>query len=304
MTASPDHGPQPSPGRPETSPPTIGFVGTGRMGAPMCRNLLARGYPLVVHNRTPSKAEALVADGATVAESVEGLVAQCEVLITCLDTVRASEMMWDWLVALARPGTLLIEHGTIPPALARRTASFARERGLDYVDAPVSGGPEGATRGTLAIMVGGTSEAVDRARPILSAYGGTIQHMGEAGTGTQAKLVNQLLTFVHGLAAAEAIAFAQRGGLDLERLSRVLQVSFGHSRMLDRTLGRVRDGNYDAGAALRLFEKDLQIIADAARELDIQLPLVAVARGWLTLAKEEGLADRDIAALRLLYPAA
>ncbi|MBL8983925.1 MAG: NAD(P)-dependent oxidoreductase [Gemmatimonadetes bacterium] len=285
--------------------PTIGFIGVGRMGAPMCHNLLAKGHALVVYNRTATRAAPLVDAGASLATSVTDLASRCDVVLTCLDTVAATEVTWlgaGGIVDTARPGALLVEHGTIPPALARRVNQAARARGLSYVDAPVSGGPEGAARATLAIMVGGTTEDVARVRPVLEAYAGTIAHMGDVGAGTHAKLVNQLLTFVHALAAAEGIALAERAGLDLEALGRLLQASFGHSRMFDRTLARVRAGDYTAGAALNLFEKDLEIIADAGKALGVELPLVAVARGWLQLAREQGLGERDVAALRLLYP--
>ena len=275
------------------------------MGLPMCRNLLAKGHPLVVHNRTASKAELLVEGGASVSPSIQDLARRSDVVITCLDTTLASEISWlyaEGIVACARPGALLIEHSTIPPALARRVDVAARQRGLEFIDAPVSGGPEGAERGTLAVMMGGTIEAVTRARPVLASYGSTLAHLGAVGAGTHAKLVNQLLTFVHGMAAAEALALADRAGLELDALGQLLQASFGHSRMFDRTLGRVQAGDYDAGAALRLFEKDLGIVAEAGQELGIELPLVAVARSWVQLAQEQGLGDRDIAALRLLYP--
>ncbi|MBK8247824.1 MAG: NAD(P)-dependent oxidoreductase [Gemmatimonadetes bacterium] len=285
--------------------PTIGFIGLGRMGMPMCRNLLAKGNSLLVFNRTASKAAPLAEAGATVAPTIQELARRSDVVITCLDTTLASEVSWlyaEGIVACARPGTLLIDHGTIPPALARRVDAAARERGQCFIDAPVSGGPEGAERGTLAIMMGGTVDAVARARPILESYGSTLVHLGAVGAGTHAKLVNQLLTFVHGMAAAEALALADRAGLELDALGKLLQASFGHSRMFDRTLARVHARDYEAGAALRLFEKDLAIIAEAGKELGIDLPLVAVARSWVQLAQEQGLGDRDIAALRLLYP--
>lgn len=275
------------------------------MGAPMCHNLLAKGHTLVVYNRTTTRAAPLVDAGASLATSVADLASRCDVVLTCLDTVAATEVTWlgaGGIVDSARPGAVLVEHGTIPPALTRRVNQAARARGLSYADAPVSGGPEGAARATLAIMVGGTADDVARVRPVLEAYAGTIAHMGDVGAGTHAKLVNQLLTFVHALAAAEGIALAERAGLELEALGRLLQASFGHSRMFDRTLARVRAGDYTAGAALALFEKDLEIIADAGKALDVELPLVAVARGWLQLAREQGLSDRDVAALRLLYP--
>lgn len=288
----------------DASRPRVGFIGLGRMGAPMCRNLLAAGVPLTVHNRSPGRAEMLARDGATVATSVGELAASNDVIIACLDTVAASDMVFlstDGVVVHARPGSLLIDHGTISPTLAERIAREAQGRGLAFLDAPVSGGPEGAADGTLAIMVGGESSAYHRALPVLEAYGRTIRHMGAAGSGTRAKLVNQLLTFAHGAAAAEAIAIAEHVELDLDALAEVLRAGFGQSRMLDRTVGRVQAGNYDAGAALRLYDKDLALLARMGERTELQLPVVGAVREILRAAMTEGIGDRDIAALRLRY---
>lgn len=291
---------------PDSARPIIGFVGTGVMGLPMCRNLLKAGFPLAVFDRAPERAASLVGEGVRVAASVAELAATVDVVIACLDTVAASEAVFvgqDGAVAHAREGSLLIDHSTISPALALRTSAAASARGLAYLDAPVSGGPEGAEQGTLAIMVGGSAAAFARAVPVLSAYGRTVSRMGDVGGGTHAKLVNQLLTFVHGAAAAEAIALAERMGLDLAALAEVLRASFGYSRMLDRTIARVESGSYDAGAALRLYEKDLGLVAEVGDARGVSLPVTAWARQLLDAALREGLAARDIAALRLRYPA-
>ena len=224
--------------------------GLGRMGLPMCRNIMAAGFPLTVFSRTMSKSASLVEQGARAASSLASLAASSDVIITCLDTVAASESVYldrNGLVANAPPGALLIDHSTIAPELAMRIARAARATEKDFLDAPVSGGPEGAANATLSIMVGGSSAAFDRGLPVMRAYGKTIRHMGDAGSGTHAKLVNQLLTFAHAAAAAEAIALAQRVGLDLDALGDVLRASFGHSRMLDRTLARVQKADYRRG---------------------------------------------------------
>jgi 3-hydroxyisobutyrate dehydrogenase-like beta-hydroxyacid dehydrogenase len=290
---------------PDESRPVIGFIGLGRMGAPMCRRLLEAGHALVVHNRTPARAAPLVALGATVAATPAALAAASDTIITCLDTVAASESVFlgpHGIIANAGAGSLLIEHSTISPELAERVASTARGREIAFVDAPVSGGPEGAEQGTLAIMAGGDTDAFARALPILRAYGAIVQRMGDAGSGTRAKLVNQLLTFMHGAVAAESIALAERLGLNLDALAVVLRASFGQSRMLDRTLARVSAGSYDAGAALALYEKDLGIVAASGAAYDLQLPVTDAARRILDTARAAGLTDRDISALRLLYP--
>jgi 3-hydroxyisobutyrate dehydrogenase-like beta-hydroxyacid dehydrogenase len=271
----------------------------------MCRNIMHAGYPLVVHTRTASRAAPLVALGARLAESPAAVAAGADAVFACLDTLEASEQVFLGslgLVASARPGTLLVDHSTISPELAARIGDAARGSELAFADAPVSGGPEGAEKGTLAIMVGATEAAFDRALPIMRAYGGTIVRMGGVGAGTHAKLVNQLLTFVHGAAAAEAIALARRASLDLDTLAEVLRASFGHSRMLDRTLARVQAGNYDAGAALTLFRKDLGIVRDVGVHAHFPLPVTDAALSLLRAAFEAGLGERDVSSMVLTYP--
>lgn len=283
----------------------VGFIGLGRMGQPICRRILAAGHSLVVHTRTRASAESLLAGGASWADSPAQIAQRAGTVAVCLNTVEASEDLFlgpAGLLAHAGPSTLLVEHGTISDELANRVGRGAVERGVEYVDAPLSGGPEGAEKGTLAIMVGGSEAAFARVHPLLRAYGQTIIHMGPVGCGTRAKLINQLLTFTHAATAAEALALAQRAGLDLGRLAELLRASFGHSRMLDRTLERVTARQYQAGAALTLFEKDLALIRAFGDALGVPLRVAAPARSILKDAMHAGLGDRDVSALRLLYP--
>ena len=270
----------------------------------MCLRLLSAGHRVLVFNRTVARLAPYVEAGAEAAASLRHLD-QASVIVTCLDTVAASEAVYlddGGVLAIAAERTLLVEHSTITPALAVRIGEGALARGLDFVDAPVSGGPEGAEQGTLAIMAGGSAPAFARAADVMRVYGRTIVHMGDVGAGTEAKLVNQLLTFVHGAAAAEAIALAERLGLDLDALAEVLRAGFGQSRMFDRTLARVLAGRYEAGAALQLYDKDLGIAAAVGAQEGMPLPVMAAARAILRAALDEGLGERDITALRLRYP--
>ncbi|HEX4935219.1 MAG TPA: NAD(P)-dependent oxidoreductase [Gemmatimonadaceae bacterium] len=285
--------------------PTVGFVGLGAMGVPMALNIRRAGFPLVVHTRTAARAAPVLEAGATWADDPAGVASRGDVVLTCLNTVDAVEGVYlaaDGLVAAARPGAVLVDHSTVSPALAQRIGEAARARGVHFLDAPVSGGPEGAAKGTLAIMVGGSAEGVERALPVLGCYGATIRRMGEVGAGTRAKLVNQLLTFVHGAVAAEAIALAQASGLDLASLAEVLRAGFAQSRMLDRTLARVTAHDYTAGASLALYEKDLGLVQAEGAAHALDLPVAAAARAILREALQAGLARHDIAALRLRYP--
>ncbi len=283
---------------------SIGMVGLGRMGDPVCRRLLAAGYDVRVFSRTMARAQPLLDAGARAAASIAELAGSADSVLTCLDTVEACEevaLSPRGIVSHARPGTLLVELSTISPALATRVENAAAARGLDYADAPVSGGPEGARNGTLAIMVGGSDAAFARAEPILRSFGRTVVHMGSAGRGTETKLVNQLLTFVHGAVAAEAIALAEHAGLDLEKLATVLGAGFGQSRMLERTLARVASDDYEAGAALQLYRKDVTLLQELSASLGLQLAIGTPAQSILEHAIDEGFGARDIAALRLRY---
>ena len=285
--------------------PTVGFVGLGAMGIPMALNILRNGYPLVVHTRTAARAAPVVEAGASMVDAPAAVALRADIILTCLNTVDAVEQVQlaaDGLVASARPGALLVDHSTITPGLATRIGAAAAERGVSFLDAPVSGGPEGAARGTLAIMAGGSAEDFERALPVLRSYGATIERMGDVGSGTLAKLVNQVLTFVHGAVAAEAIALAQEVGLDMGPLAEVLRAGFGQSRMLDRTLARVAARDYMAGAALTLYEKDLGIVQGVGDAHAFPLPVTGAARTILRDALHAGLGGKDIAALRLRYP--
>jgi len=284
--------------------PVAGFIGLGRMGLPMSRNLLKAGFPLLVYNRTAAKAESLLALGARVLGSAGEVAAGADVIFVCLDRVETSRDVFlgpGGVRDRGRPGSVAVDHGTIGPDLAREIAAALAGRSIGFLDAPVSGGPEGAEHGTLTIMAGGTAETFDRAAPVMRAYGTTVVRMGDAGAGSLTKLVNQLLTFVHGAAAAEALAFAERAGLDLAAVGEVMKVSFGQSKMLERTLGRVLTGNFEAGAALRLYAKDLGLIDAVGRQTGAALPLTAAAERLLAEAGARGWSDRDIAALIGLF---
>ncbi len=286
------------------TPPVVGFIGLGRMGLPMARNILTAGFPLIVYNRTHAKAEPLREAGATVARSVASLVARADVICTCLDQVETSREIFigtDGVGAVGRPGTVAIDFSTIGPAMAREIATALALRDIGFLDAPVSGGPEGAEQGTLTIMAGGTTETFQRAYPVLRACGKTVVRMGESGAGSLTKLVNQLLTFVHGAVAAEALAFAERSGLDLAAVGEVMKVSFGQSKMLERTLGRVLAGNFEAGAPLRLYAKDLGLIDAVGKETGAQLPMTVAAEALLAQSAWRGWSDRDIAGLIGLF---
>jgi 3-hydroxyisobutyrate dehydrogenase len=199
---------------------TIGFIGLGIMGRGMAANLLKAGFDLIVWNRTAEKMTALTERGAIAADSPAALAARCEVIVICVsDTPDVESVILgeSGLIYGARPGTLIIDCSTISPMTTRTIASQLNDKGIHLLDAPVSGGSEGAAKGTLSIMVGGDAGQVGRAMPVLQAMGQTITHVGGQGAGQMVKLVNQILVVVTMQGIAEALLFAQAGGLDLDQ---------------------------------------------------------------------------------------
>lgn len=280
----------------------IGFIGIGRMGVPMCRRLLAAGYTLIVHNRTrDARVEGLVTRGARAVDSPREVVkSDVDLVLACLPTVEVSESVFlgdDGLVAHAAAGQILVDHSTVGPAVSHRVAAAAAARGIGFLDAPVSGGPEGAAAGTLTIMAGGDASAFERSEPVLGVLGSTVRYLGPAGAGSVAKLVNQHLCFVHAVAAAEAMVFAVRAGADPAALLEILRNAWGRSAMLERLVPRFLTRDFEPGAALRLYTKDLALVRELGTELGVPMPLADAAAERLRVAVEAGLAEADCAAV-------
>ena len=252
----------------------IGFIGLGIMGQGMARNLLRAGFDLVVWNRTRSKMDALVSEGASAAGSPAELARACDIVITCVsDTpdVEAVVLGENGVIHGLREGSLLIDMSTISPKVTREIAARLAEREVHMLDAPVSGGSEGAARGTLSIMVGGEADQVSRAMPILEAMGKTITHVGGHGAGQTVKLVNQILVVVNMLAVGEGLLFAQAGGLDLQKtLDAVTQGAAG-SWMLSNRGPQVIARDWRPGFTIDLQQKDLRLVLEAADENGVPL---------------------------------
>ncbi|MDP3984502.1 MAG: NAD(P)-dependent oxidoreductase, partial [Acidimicrobiia bacterium] len=254
----------------------LGFVGMGAMGSGMARNLIARGHELTVWNRTGEKARAI--DGARVADSLEELAASSDIVMICVsDTpdVEAVVSGSDGLMAGFNTGTLVIDHSTISPAATRSLAKAVRGQGADWLDAPVSGGVEGARDGTLSIMVGGEAAALERARPFLEAYSSTITHVGPLGSGQLVKLVNQILVVGNQLASSEALSFAQAAGLDLEATLNAVKGGAAGSWMLANRGPQMIARDFRPGFTIDLQQKDLRLALEAADEMGV--PLIATS---------------------------
>jgi 3-hydroxyisobutyrate dehydrogenase len=250
----------------------VGFIGLGIMGSGMARNLLRAGFPLTVWNRTASRAEPLVAEGATAADSPAALAAASDIIITCVsDTpdVEAVILGEDGVIAGAREGALVIDMSTISPQATTAIGERLAERGIHMLDAPISGGSEGAARGTLSIMIGGDAEDVKRAQPVFEAMGKTITHVGGHGAGQTVKLVNQILVVGNTLAMCEALLFAQAGGVDLQKAFEAVSPGAAGSWMFSNRAPQILRRDWRPGFTIDLQQKDLRLVLQAADTLGV-----------------------------------
>ena len=280
---------------------SVGFVGLGNMGQGMVDNLLEKGADLTVYTRTQSKIEAMIDRGAKGASSVAELTKNVDVVLVCLPDVKTSHDLLlgdDGVFANARPGQVIVDHGTVDIATSRACAEAASAKGAHFLDAPISGGPGGAAGGTLAIMVGGTEEAFELAHEYLSKMGANVKLMGPTGAGTAMKLINQLLVGVHTVAAAEAFALANSAGVDVQVAADLLGVSWGGSTMIERNAPITVTREFpDSGAPLRLIHKDLNIIKDLAVGEGLSLELALKSEEMFQSMMNEGKQEHDISAV-------
>lgn len=272
------------------------------MGAPMIRHLLAAGHRVGVWNRTRAKSEALAADGAQVVDTPRALAEQVETVLLCvLDARAVGDVVFgpDGLLsgdAAARRVRRIVDHSSIPPGVTRDYAKRAADLGVGWVDAPVSGGVPGAQAGTLAVMAGGRAEDLDAVRPLIDAYAARITHMGNAGAGQTAKLCNQAIVTATVTAIAEAVGLAQASGIDAARLAQALAGGWADSVLLQTFVPRMTSGGHTPIGALGTFQKDVDTIADAARDTGAVMPVSATVQQVLRLGAAMGLADADFAA--------
>jgi len=248
----------------------IGFIGLGIMGRGMSHNLLKAGFDLTVWNRTVSRMDEFTAAGAAAASSPADVASRCDIIITCVsDTpdVEAVILGDDGIIHGVRPGALVIDMSTISPQVTQSIASRLAEREAHMLDAPISGGSEGAARGTLSIMVGGDAAQVERAMPVFEAMGKTITHVGGTGAGQTVKLVNQILVVINALAVSEALLFAQAGGLDLQKTLDAVSPGAAGSWMLSNRGPQVIDRDWRPGFTIDLQQKDLRLVMQAADAL-------------------------------------
>ncbi len=278
----------------------VGFVGLGTMGAAMAANLARAGFPLTVWNRTPGRAGPLVALGAVEAPSPREVARASDVVVTCVtDSPQVAEVLFgpDGLAEGLASGSMLIDCSTISPASAREMAARLAVGGVAMLDAPVSGGSEGAVAGTLTIMVGGEPSDVERAHDVLHAMGRTVTHLGPIGSGQVAKAVNQVILCGTYLGVAEGVALAMKAGMDVERLVSALAGGAAGSWVLQNRSGRMIADSYPLGFKIALHRKDMAIALELSRSVGAVLPVAALAATLEDGLIAQGHGDDDNSAL-------
>ena len=277
----------------------IGFVGLGLIGAPMCKNLVAAGHDVKVWNRTASRTELLVADGAQAVSSAAEAARGSEVTITCVsDSADVEDVILgpDGIIQGAASDSIIIDMSTISPAVTRKIAAALQEQGSHMIDAPVSGGVTGAAAGTLSIMAGGNRAIFDRCLPVLEAMGTKITYCGLSGMGQVTKLANQITGLGTMAAMCEALVFAASNGADLDAVLSALGGGAAGSWMVENLGPALVQGKFDPGFMVKLAHKDLRLVLEAATENNLPLVTTPIVTQVFRSAQQTGHGDEGIQA--------
>jgi len=283
---------------------SIGFIGLGLMGRPMCLNLHRAGARMTVHNRSRAVVGQLVRDGIEAADNPAGVARRTDIVILMVsDTPAVEQVLFgsDGLAGGLRPGTLVIDMGTSAVAATREFAGRLQQAGADFIDAPVSGGEIGARDASLAIMAGGEKSAIERARPLFEVLGKTFTHVGAVGAGQVAKAANQIIVGLNIGAVAEALALAESAGVDPARVRQALMGGFAASRILEVHGQRMIDGNFTPGGKVTTQHKDLRQALDLAAGLGLSLPATRLNMGLYQTLIDSGDGALDHSALIRLF---
>jgi len=278
----------------------VGYIGLGLMGKSMARNILKAGFPLVVHNRSQEAVDELQGDGARPATSPAEVTSLVDVVITNLPDspdVEHVALGKNGIIETAKEGQIFIDNSTIKPASAREIAEKLGEKGVACLDAPVSGGDIGAQKGTLAIMVGGPDEALEKVRPILEAMGKKITHVGDAGAGQIAKAANQIMVAAQMVAMGELLIFARKAGADPQKVVAAIQGGAAQCWALDVKPERLFAGNRQPGFKAYMQAKDLGIVSDTARQYGIPIIAASVHDQLFNAMLDMGMGDEDNSAV-------
>ena len=278
----------------------VGYIGLGLMGKSIARNILKAGFPLVVHNRSRAAVDELAAEGAQTATSPAEVAGQVDVIFTNLpDTPDVEKVVLEenGILAGARPGLVWVDNSTIKPASARSLSLRLDEKGVLSLDAPVSGGDIGARNGTLAIMVGGPAEALEKVMPVFQAMGKTVTHVGAAGAGQVAKAANQIMVAAQMVAMSELLIFSQKAGVDPQKVVEAIKGGAAQCWTLDVKPPRLFAGNRAPGFKAYMQAKDLNIIIETAREYGVPLPSAAVDAQLYNAMLQNGMGELDNSAV-------
>jgi 3-hydroxyisobutyrate dehydrogenase len=278
----------------------IAFIGMGTMGAPMARNLLEAGYPVTVHNRNREREIPLNEAGATRAESPAEAAAAADVVIVCVsDTpdVEAIVLGEQGVLQGAKAGTVVVDMSTISPAATQAMAAELARKDIDMLDAPVSGGSEGAQQGTLSIMVGGDAAVFEQVKPVLAAMGKTITHIGPIGAGQTTKAINQIIVAGTYMGVAEGMVLGLKAGLDMDKVLQAVSGGAAASWGLSNRAGNMLNNDYPLGFRVKLHAKDLRIALDAARQSGAVLPVAAMVEQLEAGLISRGFGDEDVSAM-------
>jgi 3-hydroxyisobutyrate dehydrogenase-like beta-hydroxyacid dehydrogenase len=275
---------------------SVGFIGVGNMGNPMAGNVLKAGFPMTVFDKHAPAMENLVQAGAHRAASAREVIERSEIVLTCLPAspdVEAAYLEPGGLVECATRGMVLVDLSSVLPATPRKIEPRAKERGVSFLEAPVSGGVSGARAATLAIMAGGDPEVLNRVRPVLRAIGPNIFHVGPVGAGNTVKAINNMMACVNSLAMMEGVAVGVKAGLDPMTVYEVVKASSGGSKALERIVTAIVPRNFEPGFKVRLMNKDLETFNTIAKDLHVPVSFANVAQRYQQAAMAAGLADQD-----------
>ena len=278
----------------------LGFIGVGNIGTPMCRHLIEAGRTVLVYDVNPSHMARMVSLGAQPAESPKAVAQACNIVFSSLPGPREIEQVAlgaNGIIAAARPGLIFVDLSTNSPTVAKRVCAALAAQGVTMLDAPVSGGVAGAERGSLAVMVSGDAQAFDTCKPLLQHIGAHIFHVGEIGSGSVAKLVNNLLAFVNAVAAYEGMLLGVKAGVDPQIIHDIVQASSGASSAMRAFPQKIFAGDFAPGFMIDLAHKDLRLALELGDELSMPLMMGSVCINFLREARANGRGGDDLCGL-------
>lgn len=274
----------------------IGFIGLGVMGKPMSKNLIKAGYSLMVYDINPASVSEVVSTGATQGESPALIGAECDIIVTMLPNSPHVEQVItgeNGILEGAKPGTVIIDMSSISPIVAIKLSKAAAEKGVELIDAPVSGGEPKAIDGTLSIMAGGKEEVFESIKDVLLSMGASAILIGGIGSGNTAKLANQIMVALHLAAVSEAMVFAEKAGVDTEKVYQAIRGGLAGSTVLDAKMPLILDRNFKPGGPIRMHTKDLLNVRDTALEIDAPIPLTTQVLEFMKALKADGKQEHD-----------